>query len=88
MISLTPQQPAQSPLTRLVLFMICLAVAGSFIAGAHYFTVDLPQQKTVNVPVNSEGTVTPCEISAQLCMSECISAECMTECYREYEACQ
>lgn len=33
------------PLTRLVLFMICLAVAGSFIAGIHYGVVDLPEQK-------------------------------------------
>jgi len=42
----------QSPLTRLVLFMICLSVAGSFTAGVHYFAVDLPQQQNVKAPSN------------------------------------
>ena len=41
---MSSSQPVQSPLARLVLFMICLSVAGSIIAGVHYFAVDLPQQ--------------------------------------------
>lgn len=41
-----------SPLARLVLFMICLAVAGSAVAGVHYFAVELPQ-KNPQTPENS-----------------------------------
>lgn len=45
-------QSASSPLARLVLFVICLAIAGSCVAGAHYAAVDLPAQKAVQVPLN------------------------------------
>jgi len=36
-----------SPLARLVLFMICLSVAGSAVAAAHYAAIDMPQQKNL-----------------------------------------
>jgi hypothetical protein len=42
----------ESPLARLVLFMVCLSVAGSIVAGAYYYAVDLPQQQDVQVPRN------------------------------------
>lgn len=42
----------RSPLARLVLFMVCLSVAGAFIAGAHYVAVDLPQQQNLQAPTN------------------------------------
>jgi hypothetical protein len=45
-------EPAPSPLTRLVLFIACLAIAGSFIAGVHYFALDLPQQQQIRTPEN------------------------------------
>ena len=51
--SLVMSQSQKSPLTRLVLFMVCLSIAGSIVAGAHYFAVDLPQQKAVQAPSNS-----------------------------------
>jgi hypothetical protein len=38
---------AESPLARLVLFMICLAIAGSFVAGVHYYGVERPQQEAL-----------------------------------------
>lgn len=44
-----------SPLAGLVLFMACLAIAGSILAGGHYYAIDLPQQKTVVAPANSPG---------------------------------
>ena len=50
---MTPPPSAQSPLARLVLFMTCLAIAGSILAGAHYYTIDLPQQTSVVAPANS-----------------------------------
>jgi hypothetical protein len=37
----------KSPLARLVLFMVCLSIAGSVVAGLHYYFVDLPQQKAI-----------------------------------------
>ena len=54
----------QSPLPRLVLFMVCLAIAGMVVAGVHYFAVDLPQQKTVQAPENSG-------LSCQECYDRC-----------------
>jgi hypothetical protein len=62
----------KSPLSALVLFMICLGIAGSVIAGAYYTAVDLPQQKQIQPPSNS--------------MSECIS-DCMQYEYKGYLDC-
>ena len=42
----------RTPLARLVLFMICLSIIGSAIAGIHYYAVDLPQQQSVKAPSN------------------------------------
>jgi len=42
-----------TPLARLVLFIICLAIFGSAGAGVHYYTVDLPAQKIVEIPKNA-----------------------------------
>ena len=39
-----------SPFARLVLMIACLSIAGSILAGAHYYAVDLPTQKTVTEP--------------------------------------
>jgi len=43
---------APSPLARLVLFIVCLSIAGSFVAGVHYVAVDLPEQQNVKPPAN------------------------------------
>jgi len=37
-----------SPLARLVLFMVCLSIAGAFVAGAHYYVIDAPQHKALS----------------------------------------
>jgi hypothetical protein len=42
-----------SPLGRLFLFIICLAVAGSIVATAHYYAVDLPYQNSLQAPENT-----------------------------------
>jgi hypothetical protein len=50
----------QFPLARLVLFMVCLAVAGSVVAGVHYYALDLPVQTMEQIPKNVEtGALTP-----------------------------
>ena len=46
-------QEGKTPLTRLVLFMVCLSFAGAFVAGLQYYAVDLPQQNAVKVPENT-----------------------------------
>ena len=60
-------EPNRSPLASLVLFMFCLSIAGSALAGAHYYAVDLPQQKNLQAPENAEGT-TDCK----MCKHNCI----------------
>lgn len=54
----------RSPLASLVLFMVCLSIAGTVVAGAHYFAVDLPQQKALPAPAND---FSPCEKSCAYC---------------------
>jgi len=50
---MSASRSAQLPLARLVLFMVCLAIAGSVIAGVHYSAVDLPVQKLpLQAPMN------------------------------------
>ncbi len=45
----------KSPLFRLVLFMICLSIAGCFVAGVHYVVVDLPaQNELLQAPTNED----------------------------------
>lgn len=44
------------PLTHLVLFMVCLSIAGGFVAGAHYYTIDLPQQMALQGPPYNSNT--------------------------------
>lgn len=59
----------KTPLARLMLFMICLSVAGSIVAGVHYYAVDLPEQKAraLQAPQNAEHLKTACDV----CMAGC-----------------
>jgi hypothetical protein len=77
----------QSSLARLVLFMICLAIAGSIIAGVHYFVVDHPQQQGMKTPANGL-----CEYS---CYASCVADQktCeaeggMRNCLTDLNACE
>lgn len=71
----------QSPLARLIVFIACLAVLGSIIAGAHYYAVDLPQQKQAPPPDNGIKLFTQCDT----CHANCNFVpddyyDCMSEC--------
>lgn len=55
----------RSPLARLVLFIVCLSIAGTVIAGMHYYAIDLPQQKALTAPANADRT--DCEKSCDPC---------------------
>lgn len=57
----------QSPLARLVLFMVFLAVAGSILGGAHYLVIDLPAQMNLPAPENAVSSGLNCE----LCLHNC-----------------
>ena len=56
---MTEPQTDRSPLVRLVLFIVCLAIAGSIAAGVLYYVAGLPQQQNGTVPVNSCGADCP-----------------------------
>lgn len=49
------QVSTRSSLARFVLFIVCLSIAGSIVAGVHYYVVDLPQQKALQAPANDCG---------------------------------
>jgi hypothetical protein len=68
-------QPPHQPLTRLVLFMICLAITGSAVAVVHYHAVDLPAQAALHAPLNA---LSP---NSETCTQENI-AKCEKGCTR------
>ena len=47
-----------SPLARLVLFMVCMAVAGSCAAGMHYVVLARPAQEAALHPPANSGSCT------------------------------
>ncbi|WP_292417752.1 hypothetical protein [Methanoregula sp.] len=58
------------PLARLVLFMVCLSIAGAFVAGAHYYVIDVPKQKALSgyPPANvNTDTVEKCNTCRSYC---------------------
>jgi hypothetical protein len=67
-------QPSHQPLARLVLFMICLAIAGSAVAAVHYYAVDLPAQAALPAPHNglSPTPETCTRENMNKCESDCI----------------
>lgn len=54
----------------LVKFMICLSIAGSVLAGIHYYAVDLPQQKAAQAPPNLDAR------GLMDCIENCIIKNC------------
>jgi len=77
------QEFTRSPLARLVLFIVCLSIAGSIVAGVHYYAVDLPQQPEVQAPTNNCGSYqekqTACSFRCgqdPVCYSSCLTEDC------------
>lgn len=75
----------KSPLARLMLFMVCLSIAGACVAGAHYYAIDVPQQKALseNPPANPANTDTAEKCNT--CMNNCVYAvanyyQCLLDC--------
>jgi len=60
----------KTPLSRLVLFMLFMSIAGAFVAGAHYYVIDLPQQKALSEhpPANANSdTLEKCNTCKSYC---------------------
>lgn len=74
----------QSPLVRLMLFMVCLSIAGAFLAGVHYFVVDQPQQGVLSAQIPDNGNGVSMEEKCTTCKDNCkyTSAcyKCMMNC--------
>ncbi|MFA4861310.1 hypothetical protein [Methanoregula sp.] len=63
--------PAEkSPLARLVLFMVCLSIAGSLVAGVHWFAIDLPAQQARALHPPGNGN-TELFAACNICMQNC-----------------
>jgi hypothetical protein len=73
-------QPAQSPLARLVLFMIVLALAGSVLAGAHYYTIDIPAQQKEALQVPENTLLTKCKNCQLTCSYSPTPFTCLDDC--------
>ena len=68
------------PLVRFVLFMTCLAIAGSIFAGAHYYVVDLPQQNALQAPENASSSTTRCATCVNNCKVSKDIFYCIAQC--------
>jgi len=78
---MTDIQSAQSTLARLVLFMVCLAIAGSAIVGAYYVAVNLPAQKGLTAPDNGvKAGQNRCEIYKAYCENKPDFYTCLASC--------
>lgn len=53
--------------------MVCLSIAGAVVAGAHYYAIDLPQQKTLSghPPANANTDLME---KCTTCMNNCAYA--------------
>ena len=83
---MTESPSAGTPLGRLVLFMVCLSLVGSILAGAHYYAVDLPDQNAVQAPSNQCGA--GCTYSHKECRDNCHGDRaCMGRCIKTAQEC-
>ena len=59
-----------TPLARLVLFMVCLSIAGSCVASVQYYAAGQSQQDTLQPPENSIFP-TDCNTGKDACFAFC-----------------
>jgi hypothetical protein len=67
-------------IARLVLFMVCLAIFGSIVAGAHYYAVDLPEQKSIKAPENAGNNLIVCQLCKKNCIGKADYYGCLDGC--------
>ncbi len=66
--------------------MVCLAIAGTFVAGVHYFAIDLPQQKAVTAPENTSCREL-CRAIGTDCTDVCQTENCRSVCKVAWISC-
>ena len=86
-------ESSHSPLASLVLCMVCLSVAGTCIAGVHYYAIDLPEQKNLQIPTNALMTCSAyCDAQYYACIPSCKGssslASCRSNCESDYSTCK
>ncbi|MFA4849822.1 MAG: hypothetical protein WC626_08865 [Methanoregula sp.] len=60
-MKISSKKEPRTPLARLVLFMVCLSIAGTFVAGTHYVMIDRPAQEyAAHPPTNLHMDLTNC----------------------------
>ena len=76
----------QTPLARLVLFMICLAVAGCLLAGVQYAVVEIPHQQALEQYAQCTGGCisTNVVVSTPHGTRNPGDESCRKECYERY----
>lgn len=68
----------RSPLSARVLFLVCLGIAGSVLAGLQYVAVDLPQQeRSLSQPPTNSVVETACY---QTCLQYADATTCVNKC--------
>lgn len=71
--------------------MVCLSVAGSIVAGGHWFVVERPQQEVLQAPENSDTCAGTCRMQATDCAEACpvnnLQAICVDACTNTYYDC-
>jgi hypothetical protein len=75
-LKLSSKKEDWSPLARLVLFMVCLSIAGSIPAVVYNFSTDIPMKNGLNPPRND---------NSEFCVNyEQWLGSCINECRDKY----
>ncbi len=67
-------------LRALVLFMVCLSIAGTLVAGAHWFVVDKPQQDALKITAPENGGYFNCPTCIATCRPRLGFQACIDYC--------
>jgi hypothetical protein len=67
-------------LRALVLFMICLSIAGTLIAGAHWFAIDKPQQDALKNTAPKNSGFLDCPSCIATCPAGMVPNDCLAYC--------
>ena len=81
------EKSGKSPLGQLVMFTLCLALAGSIVATMHYYTIDLPTQHSAQPPENTICKTELCRF-CEGCIKACWakSPQYWNDCFDECES--
>lgn len=77
---MTETRAERSPLARLILFMVCLSIARSIVAGAHYYAIDLPDQERSALQQPENARTTKCINCQFVCSYDPHPVACLDQC--------